>query len=249
MKNFIVIFLIIITFLIIFLSFNKIFLKKADDFQKVNFITKDGVTISGNYYPNKEAKFAGILIHQRSFTKESLEDLAKFLNQEGYAILTIDLRGHGESTNSIFGKLSYKNFNLNDEKKYINDIEAASLFLEKEGYNKEKQFLIGISIGANLSFQFLNENPQIKAVVLFSPGINYRGITLENYKKEGVEDRIFIVISLDDKQSAEAGKVLKERYPKSFLIEYSFGGHGIEILKNHPDIKEKLILWLREKLI
>ena len=32
--------------------------------KKISFITSDGVKIFANYYPNKESKFAGILIHQ-----------------------------------------------------------------------------------------------------------------------------------------------------------------------------------------
>ncbi len=219
------------------------------EMNKISFVTKDGVTIVGNYYPNKSAKFAGILIHMRPKTKESFDEFARLLQKEGYAILSIDLRGHGESVNSIFGKLDYQKFTEEEEKKSIEDINSASLFLEKEGFSKESQFLIGASIGANLSFQFLSENPNVKAIVLLSPGLNYRGVILENFKKENLGEKIFVVAAQDDDQALLAGRKLKEWYPNILYIEYSSGGHGTNLFNTQPDLKEKIIMWLREKLI
>ncbi len=220
-----------------------------ETFKKVSFVTKDGVILVAHYYPNKEAKFAGLLVHQRPLTKESFNDLAQFLQKEGYALLALDLRGHGESTESTGGKLDYLKFSPEEEQKSIIDLETASQFLEKEGFSKSRQFLIGASIGANLSFQFLSENHEIKAVVLLSPGVNYRGIILEKFKKEGLGDKIFIVSALDDPQAVEGGRQLKAWYPESVYLEYPSGGHGVELFKHHPELKEKILVWLREKLV
>lgn len=250
-KNFIILGLVIFVFLLAIFQRDILFFKsrKMEEVKKINFITKDGVTIVGNYYPNREAKYAGILIHQRPATKESFDDLASFLRKEGYALLAIDLRGHGESTLSVSGKLDYNKFTPQEEQNSINDLEGASLFLEKEGFPKSRQFLIGASIGANLSFQFLSENPEIKAVVLLSPGLNYRGIILERFKKEGLGDKIFIVSALDDSQAVEGGRTLKSWYSQATYIEYPQGGHGTNLFKTQPDLKEKILFWLREKLI
>lgn len=245
----IIVFLLSLIGFIFYQSFFSTSKMKKFEAKKVSLITNDGVTIVGNYFTNNEAKFAGILIHQRPLTKESFTELAEFLNKEGYAVLAIDLRGHGESKQSISGKLDYNKFTPDEERKSINDLEVASSFLEKEGYPKEKQFLIGASIGANLSFQFLSENKQIKAAILLSPGLDYRGIVLENFKKEGLGDKLLIVAALDDNQAVQAGRKLKEWYPSMLYLEYQSGGHGIDLIKNNPDLKEKIINWLREKLI
>jgi len=223
--------------------------KAKMEVQKVSFITKDGVTIVANYYPNKSAKFAGILVHMRPKTKESFDDLAKFLQKEGYALLAIDLRGHGESTESVKGKLDYNKFSEDEEKESINDLISASLFLEKEGYPKDRQFLIGASIGANLSFQFLSENPQVKAIVLLSPGLNYRGVILENFKKEGLGEKIFVISALDDEPAYIAGRTLKSWYPDLNYLELPSGGHGTNLFNTYPDLYEKILIWLREKLV
>lgn len=222
---------------------------KMGEIRKINFVTKDGVTIVANYYPNDSAKFAGILIHMRPKTKESFNELAKLLQNEGYTALAIDLRGHGESTQSIKGKLDYNEFTEDEEKKSIIDIESASEFLEKEGYSKERQFLIGASIGANLSFQFLSENPQVKGVVLLSPGLNYRGVILENFKKENLGGKIFVISALDDQPAFIAGRTLKSWYPDINYLEFPSGGHGTNLFNVYPDLKTKIINWLREKLV
>jgi pimeloyl-ACP methyl ester carboxylesterase len=220
--------------------------KSKMEVQKVSFVTKDGVTIVANYYPNKSAKFAGILVHMRPKTKESFDELAKFLQNQGYALLALDLRGHGESTESIKGKLDYNKFSEEEEKGSINDLVSASLFLEKEGYSKDKQFLIGASIGANLSFQFLSENPQVKAIVLISPGLNYRGIILKNFKKEGLGEKIFVISALDDEPAYVAGRTLKSWYQDLNYLELPSGGHGTNLFNSYPDLYEKILVWLRE---
>lgn len=242
--------LIILIFIILIFYQRKFFSStQIEEFKKINFITKDGVMIVANYYPNKEAKYAGILIHQRPLTKESFDNFAKFLNKEGYTVLALDLRGHGESIQSTFGKLDYNKFTSEEEQKSIIDLEAASLFLNKEGFPKEKQFLVGASIGANLAFQFLSENPKIKGVVLLSPGLNYRGIILEKFRKEGIGNKIFAVSALDDPQGVKGGRALKSWYPEAVYLEYQFGGHGINLFKTQKDLREKILDWLREKLI
>lgn len=237
---------------IIFLVFSQkkfLTLEKMKDIKKISFITKDGVTIVANYYISENAKYAGILIHQRPLTKESFDNLAKFLQKEGYALVAIDLRGHGESSESIFGKLDYNKFTPEEEQKSIIDLEAASLFLEREGFLKSRQFLIGASIGANLGFQFLSENPEVKAVVLLSPGLNYRGVVLEKFRKEGLGKKIFVVSALDDPEAVQGGRALKNWYSDAYYLEYPSGGHGTNLLKTQPDLAEKILLWLREKLI
>jgi pimeloyl-ACP methyl ester carboxylesterase len=242
----------VILFLIILGAIITFYLQKSKakmEVQKVSFVTKDGVTIVANYYPNKSAKFAGILVHMRPKTKESFDDLAKFLQNQGYALLAIDLRGHGESTESVKGKLDYNKFSEEEEKESINDLVSASLFLEKEGYPKDRQFLIGASIGANLSFQFLSENPQVKAIVLLSPGLNYRGVILENFKKEDLGEKIFVISALDDEPAYIAGRTLKVWYPNLNYLELPSGGHGTNLFNSYSDLYEKILVWLREKLV
>jgi len=248
MKKFLFILILILSFSLFLVFFYKSRLKMIE-IKKINFITSDGVKIFANYYPNKEAKFAGILIHMRPKTKESFDDFAKFLQKKGFSLLALDLRGHGESIESTGGILDYTKFTEDEEKESIKDIEAASNFLEKEGFSKERQFLIGASIGANLAYQFLTENESIKAVVLLSPGYNYRGLILDNFYKKDLDSRILVISSKDDQEMALKGfEWFKEKHPSANFIMLEKGGHGTNYFDIYPQIKETIYNFLLEKL-
>lgn len=246
----IILFVLIVIIIIISLLLKYFFLSNnIGDFKKVTIITKDGFSIVGNYYYKENSKFAGILVHMRPATKESWHPFALALKQEGFSVLAIDLRGHGESKISPKGYVSYKDFNEEEEKLSINDIEAASIFLEKEGFFKDKQFYIGASIGANLGFQFLSENPSLKAAVFLSPGSNYRGISLERFKKDNLDKKILVINALDDQQAIEGSRLLKTWYPNITHWEYNNGGHGTQLLENKQELTSKIINWLRTAMV
>lgn len=67
----------------------------------VEFVTADGVELHGTFYPSSKAKARTVLMlhdfgeHSR---KADWVRLAKSLQAKGYAVLTFDFRGHGEST-------------------------------------------------------------------------------------------------------------------------------------------------------
>ncbi len=222
---------------------------KEQLFEKIKFTTEDGVEIVGDYYENKDSKYAGILIHMMPADKSSFKDLASKLKSAGYTLLAIDLRGHGESINSTKGLLDYKRFTDQEHQSSIYDIKSASSFLESKGFPIEKQFLIGASIGANLSLQFLSMNPKIKAAILLSPGLNYRGIKIEDFLKKELGDKLLVIVTKGDAQSYPSVNKIKEIAPSSTILEYQGDSHGTDILKQFPEIYDKIIFFLKEKLL
>jgi len=223
--------------------------KNKMTFQKVSFLTSDGVKIVANYYPAKEAKFAGLFIHMRPKTKESYDELARFFQEKGISVLALDLRGHGESRESSVGYLDYLKMTEKEEQASIKDLEAGINFLEKEGFDKSKIFVIGASIGANLTYELLSENQEIKAGILLSPGYNYRGIILENFYREDLGSKIMVVSSADDQEMALQGfKWLQQKHPSAKFIFYPKGGHGTDYLSVYPNLKDEIYSWVLEKL-
>ncbi len=224
-------------------------LKKVNNFEKVEFQTEDGVKIIGHFYQAKESKYAGILLHMMPAIKESYSELAKRLQDAGYSVLAIDFRGHGESINSVKGVLNYKNFTDKEHQEYIYDVKAASEYLKKRGFPIENQFLIGASIGANIALQFLSLNSEIKAVVLISPGLNYRGIKIEDFLKKEMDSKILVITGIKDLQSASSLDLFKNVTPSSTLITLDSDAHGTDLFEIFPDLVDKIIVFLREKLI
>ncbi|GIW66165.1 MAG: hypothetical protein KatS3mg095_0063 [Candidatus Parcubacteria bacterium] len=248
-------FILILIFIIYYLGYltkSKIDFSKNNEstkMKKVSIFTDDGVEVIGDYYYINGSKFAGILIHMMPSDKGSMKKLAEILNANGYSALAIDLRGHGESINSTKGKLNYRNFSDKEHQDSIFDIKAASKFLEKEGFNIKNQFLIGASIGANLSLQFISQNRDIKAAVLISPGKNYRGLIIEDFLDKDLENRILIITSKNDTQSYSSLDVFNLKTPSATKIIYNDDLHGTYIFDKHHELYQKIINFLKEKLI
>jgi len=155
----------------------------ADTVDKVRFDTADGVKLHGNFYRSgKKGAPAVIMVHNIGETsaKEKWIELAKTLQPE-CAVLTFDLRGHGNSTeidpslylrypqnvaytkgvNPNKVKLDYKDIDKNFYSVFINDIAAAKSYLERTKNdlglcNTQNTVVIGVEQGATLAAIWAN---------------------------------------------------------------------------------------------
>ncbi|MEK7576029.1 MAG: alpha/beta fold hydrolase [Patescibacteria group bacterium] len=215
--------------------------------KKINLITSDGVKISGNFYKTDKADApAVILLHMMPAIKDSWNNFAKKLNIAGFQCLAIDLRGHGESGG---GPQGFQNFSDEDHQKSIYDTEGAVKFFIDKNIPMGKISLSGASIGANLALQFQAENPDIKASVLLSPGLNYKGIETEQMTKKLKKDQsIFLVAGgNNDEYSTETVQKLSNiifSENKEIMI-FKNSGHGTMIFREDPAIMDKIIDWLK----
>ncbi|MCS7183849.1 MAG: alpha/beta fold hydrolase [Patescibacteria group bacterium] len=254
---FLIILIIILIYYLIYLTKNKIEMDNEDknitqnyhQKKKISIYTEDGVEIVSDYYKVKNSKFVGILVHMMPSDRTSFKKFAEFLNLNGYSALAFDLRGHGESINSSMGKLNYKNFSDIEHQNSIFDLRAVSKFLENEGYSLKNQFLVGASIGANLSLQFLSQNNSLKAAVLLSPGKNYRGIEIERFLDKTLENKILVITTKEDFQSFNSVEIFQKKTPSTTIIVYEGNLHGTDIFNQYPDLFQKILNFLKEKLI
>ena len=209
------------------------------------FLTSsDGFKIAYNLYSVDEPRRWLILVHMMPSTKESWKDFSEMLKKEGYESISIDLRGHGESDGGPGG---YKNFGDREHQAGIKDVEAAWEFLKSRGAMPDKLTVIGASIGANLSLQFLIKNPEVQKGVLLSPG-DYRGIDSgELVKKLHSGQRVLFVASRQDDRSsgnnAEQNTAYFNAVPDGVekkLIIYKSAGHGTDFLsfEEAPNLTE-----------
>ncbi len=67
--------------------------------EDLRLTTDDDVTLAATYRPGRREGAAGVLLlHGNHASRASLEHSARWLAAEGYAVLTFDSRGHGQST-------------------------------------------------------------------------------------------------------------------------------------------------------
>src|SRR5262244_3513137 len=96
--------------------------------QRVVCPSDDGVEIVGSFYaPHDRNAPALVLVHQLGATHAEWEPLITALRADrDYAILAIDLRGHGESTRTKDGHtLDWQKFTEADWHKLPQDVHAA----------------------------------------------------------------------------------------------------------------------------
>ncbi len=235
---------------------------KPKTMTKTTFKTTDGVDIVADYYsPRAGGSKSTLLIHMMPADRSSWRDFAPKLQAQGYHVLALDLRGHGESVKQARDDgrktLNYKNFSDADHQASIRDVDAAVAFLEEKGVKRDSLVLIGASIGANLSLQYVAENPEVRQAVLLSPGLDYRGIETEPLvKKLHAGQRLLFATSEDDASgdgsNAEMNRQLYNLVPggvEKKILVYKTAGHGTEMLALSAveglNLTQEILNWLK----
>ncbi|MSR85863.1 alpha/beta hydrolase [Candidatus Woesearchaeota archaeon] len=216
--------------------------------KSVTFCTKDKVDIVANYW--KGGRRGVVLLHMMPATKESWDRFGGQLFDAGFSVLAIDLRGHGESIFQEGKKLDYKIFTDQEHQASIEDVEASVSFLKNVGV--KEIFLVGASIGANLSLVYQSEHPQIQKAILLSPGTNYYGVrTQPSAQALQNNQEVYLVAGVLDQRktgnAADMAKLIAEKIPgKKEIKIYSSSAHGTDLFAEDPQLMNTLIIWLQK---
>jgi hypothetical protein len=133
-----------------------------DDWVNAEFITRDGLTISGWFIRPETAGEAAptvILLHGLGGNRGAMLGEAALLVKNGYNTLLIDLRHHGESEGDLT-TLGYKE---------VEDVYAAvDYLLRRDDVDPERIGLAGFSLGAVTALRAAARIPEIAVVVAIS---------------------------------------------------------------------------------
>ncbi len=208
--------------------------------ESISLKTQDNFRLVADFY--KAENFNGsslILAHQFQRNRSDWKDLAGLLNDLGFNVIAVDLRGHGESD----GKLA--EFFDDDYRRMVFDIKTAVDFV-KSKQPRTKIGLLGASIGANT---VINAAVQYgaDAVVALSPGLDYHGIIPEMGDYAGP---LLMVATTGDQYSEQsAQKLIKKSQSKDKqLLELAGNAHGIFMFEMSPSLSQKIVDWLTLKL-
>lgn len=104
--------------------------------EEVRLRARDGIEIAGTYWPGSPDSPAVLLLHGVGASRDQTNPNVAWLASQGYAVLTIDLRGHGRST------IADHSYGLDEGL----DARAAFDWLKARQHNA-KVAVIGISLG------------------------------------------------------------------------------------------------------
>jgi pimeloyl-ACP methyl ester carboxylesterase len=173
--------------------------------EELTIDTKDGVLLRATFFPGTKGKESVpvILLHPFKSNRHSFGTLPKFLQENnGYAVITVDLRGHGDSTSarSIDGKVvklsadSLRPIDFAMMVKY--DVSAVIDHLigrnDKGELNVDKTTIVGAEMGSVVGFLGAvvdwswpvlatgKQGQYVKALALLSPVVAFKGLSMSN---------------------------------------------------------------------
>jgi len=152
----------------------------ASEPREVTFRTFDNVTLSADYHEPKAADPHGapiaILLHMYRVDRTSYRTLVGPLHEAGFAVLALDLRGHGKSaTPELRKRVEARDPKLCEE--MHQDLRAAYDWLAQQpGVDRARFALVGASIGCSVALRYAVEDKSVDAIVCLSPGPKYLGL-------------------------------------------------------------------------
>lgn len=219
--------------------------------EAVKLPTRDGVELSVTYYPSVNSADPAlgkqvtpvVLLHDEKDTQGVFSSLVARLQQTGrnrnapsFAVVTVDLRGHGASTrqfapNGQARPLDAAKLTRNDVLLMsAQDMEAVRRFLvgkNDEGQlNLNKLCLVGVGLGATVAVNWAaqdwsappllvgKQGQDVKALVLVSPRWKNHGVMLQQALKVATLKKgaawLMIFGEQDPDQAADARRIFRQ---------------------------------------
>ncbi len=126
-------------------------------YEDVAFVPRgwDDITLRGWYFPNPGAMATVVLVHGLDGTRSGDLELVRDLLGHGFAALTFDLRGHGESDKAQMGAGLHEQDDV---------LGAVDFLLAERGAEPGRVFLLGFSYGAAIALLTGVREPAIAGV-------------------------------------------------------------------------------------
>ena len=203
----------------------------------------DGIALATTFYPPLQtgapagAKApAVLLLPMVGQSRADWDPFARALQLRGFAVLTVDLRGQGESAGPI------------DWAKAPADVQAVwQALLARPEVDAQHAAMVGASIGAHLALILGENNPQVETVIALSPGQDYMGIQpagrLSSFGQRGV----LFVASQDDAYAYDSVRQMAPLAPKGETYYFAKAGHGLAMFSD-PALAPMLFSWLQDHL-
>lgn len=228
--------------------------------------TKDGVALQCTYYGGFLGKSAipFMMVHGWGGNRGEYDLLAKEMQRRGHAAITIDLRGHGDSTHfkdkdDPRGDIKPDRFTGRDIDSMMRDLEAAKSYLvdrNNEGeLNIEALSVVAAGEGAIVAIKWavadwnapvlpsLKQGQDVKALFLLSPVLSFKGSTVQQFLTSKTMNRSVSVFIAAGKRDSKAVADSKRLYNTLAQYRKSTSGDAAEvelILKDDPKKMERV---------
>lgn len=218
-------------------------LAAAQDHPGVQTISRqsaDGVDLIADMYAASPGAPVVVSLHMLNSRRSAYEPLLPDLRAAGYAVLNVDMRGHGDSAGE------------RDWDAAIADVGDWLAWLEEQEHVSDAGVaLLGASIGANVAIISCAEQEVCRGAIALSPGLDYRGTKPEAALAEGLADRAALLVAAHgDSGSANSVRQLFASAGGDVTARITPGrAHGTRLFdSDYPTTSRLLLHWLAEHL-
>lgn len=136
-------------------------------------VWSDGLALEVKEYKGHDPKALLICVHGMAEHRGRYDELAAYLKEQGYVVLTYDHRGHGQSIlrGERKGYLGVDGFN-----KMVRDLEAVVCEAKKQ-YPLLPLYLFGHSMGSFVVQRYIQVHHDVNGVILMGSGYKPKGLS------------------------------------------------------------------------
>jgi len=217
----------------------------------IDLTAPDGVKLKATFFASAKPGPGVLLLHQCNRQRKVWDELAQQLAKAGINVLTLDLRGFGESGGTAADKLTAQEAQAQG-RKWPGDIDVAFADLSSQpGVKRDVIGVGGASCGVDNSIQTARRHPkEVKSLVLLSGGTDIAG---RQFLREANLLPIFAAVA-DDDEFRPTVEIMPWLFslssnPGKQFVHYATGGHGADIFRVHPELRGKIVDWYVTTLI
>ncbi len=222
---------------------------------RVEYTTTDGVEIVGDYWTpirTKDAAPVVILLHMYQSNRQAWRPQIVALEYAGFAIMSIDLRGHGDSVKPTSMNLKERVESRDTElfQAMHRDVAGAYQWLaERPEADLSRIALIGASVGCSVAIDYAQRDKSVDVAAVLSPGTKYLGIdSIAHIKRYG--SRPLLILTSEQERGRGAATLYDLATESGVLIEQAVfsqtGIHGTRMYGKVDGIDKRIAAFLKE---
>ena len=212
----------------------------------VDLQAPDGTSLKGTFFSAGKPGPGVLLLHQCNRQRKVWDDLATRLATAGLSVMTVDLRGYGDSSGTPVGKLTPEESNVVFNQKFPTDVETAYQYLVSQTEVAHNAIVVGgASCGVNQAVHVAANHPEVKALLLLSEGTDSSG---RQFLRSSPNMPVFMA-SADDDPDLGVTEIMQWLFslssnPLSKFVHYPTGGHGVEMFDAHKELPGMIVAWV-----
>ncbi len=210
--------------------------------------TSDGLTLAGDLYATgAKGAPAVVALHMYRSDRKAWLPVVKPLHDAGIDLLTIDLRGHGDS--AIQGKVNLSERVAERDPELFQsmwrDAFAAMDFLIARGNDPRRIAFLGASVGCSVAIDAAVRRETVRGVLLMTPGLGYLGIpTSQHIRDYGARPMKILCSTFEAPHGTTAIKEAVGPTCSVYLFEER-NSHGTQMFKTRKGVEERIANWFR----